>query len=70
MARTIYDIDEKVTGVYSFTIKDENSVAIPGASLTGLTLTLRSAASGVVVNARNAQNALNVNGARLRPERL
>ena len=62
MGRTIYDIDEKQTGLYSFTIKDETGAAIAGASLSGLTLTVRTIPAGATVNSRNAQNVLNLNG--------
>lgn len=61
MARLTYDLNEKQTALYSFSIKDETGVAIPGASLTALTLTLRMVPSGAIVNTRNAQNVLNLN---------
>lgn len=59
--RTVYRIKEKQTGIYTFTIKDEAGVVIPGSSLTSLVLTVYSAQSGTIVNSRNAQNVLNLN---------
>lgn len=59
--RKAYPVKEKQTGVYSFTIKDENGNAIPASQLTDVTLTLYSAASGAIVNARNGQNVKNAN---------
>jgi hypothetical protein len=61
MGRTIYDINEKQTVLYSFTVKDELGAPIDGGSLSSLTLTLRSIPSGTVVNNRSAQNVLNAN---------
>lgn len=54
-------INERSTAVYSSTLKDENGQVIPAASLGTLTLTLFEAASGTILNTRNAQNVLNQN---------
>jgi hypothetical protein len=56
-----FAINEKTTGIYTANLVDENNAAIPGASLTSLTLTLYSLHTGVVVNSRDNQNVLNQN---------
>ena len=40
MADDVHTIDERTTQKYSFTLKDENGVAIPGPSLDACELTL------------------------------
>lgn len=59
--RKAYPVKEKQTGVYSFTIKDENGNAIPVSQLTTVTLTLYSTASDAIVNARSGQDVKNQN---------
>ena len=49
------------TGKFTGTLRDEDGTALASGSLATLTLTLRDAASGSIVNARNAQNVLNAN---------
>ena len=61
MARTVYQVVERKTGVYSFDLKDEDGVAVPSGSLTGATLTLEALESSAIVNSRSAQNVLNAN---------
>lgn len=55
-------IIEGTTRLFTATILDENSVAIPAASLATLTVTLTSLHSGAIINSRNAQSILNANG--------
>lgn len=59
--RTTYRINEKDTGKYSITLKDEAGVAIPGSALTTATLTLQVLHTAAIVNTRNAQNIKNAN---------
>ena len=47
------------TAVFTATLRDKDGTAIPAASLASLTLTLTDAASGGVVNSRDAQDVLN-----------
>ena len=61
MPRKSFPVKERQTGIYSFAIKDEAQAAIPAAQLTTLTLTLESVEDGLIVNARDGQNALNAN---------
>lgn len=56
--RTLY---EKTSPVYSFVLKDENGVVVPGSSLTTLTVTLFDTASRQIINSRNEQDAKNAN---------
>jgi hypothetical protein len=58
----VHTIRERCTHLYTATIADEAGAAIPGGSLTSLTLTLYDKASGSIINGRNAQNVLNANG--------
>ncbi len=53
--------DEGATGDFSATLKDEDDVAISLASISALTLTLKNATTGTVINSRSAQNVLNAN---------
>ncbi len=55
-------VNEGETSLYTATIKDENGVVVPGSSLNTLTLTLYTLEAGTIINARNAQNILGVNG--------
>lgn len=56
-----YQLKEKETGTYSFTLKDEAGDVVIAESLTSATLTLYEPNSGAIVNGRNAQSALNAN---------
>lgn len=55
-------IDAGETAVYSGVVTNGVGAPLPASSLDSLTLTLTDAATGAVVNARDAQNALNANG--------
>ncbi len=54
-------VREACTALYTATLQDETHTAIPGSSLTTLTLTLYDQASGSILNSRNRQNVLNAN---------
>lgn len=58
----IVRIDAGTTGEARYTLRDNDGAVIPSANLSTLTLTLRDARSGSIVNSRNAQDALNLNG--------
>ena len=62
-----FTVQERTTAVYIATIKDENDVGIPAASLTTLTLTLYTA-SGTIINSRDGQNVLNTNNVTVNTE--
>lgn len=53
--------DERTSGQYTATLKDETDTAIAAASFATMTLTLYDAASGSIINSRNGQNVLNAN---------
>jgi hypothetical protein len=57
-----FPVAEKTTQKYTATIKDENGTAIPAASLTTLTLTLYEQTTQTIINSRNQQNVLNLQG--------
>lgn len=59
---TIFPVPERATQKFTATVKDENGAAIPGASLTTLTLTLYETTTQQIINGRDAQNVLNANG--------
>ena len=63
LKRTGFDLQEKQTAIYSFSLIDENGAAVSPASLPGATLTLYSLDSSTkpIINNRNAQNCLNQN---------
>ena len=54
-------IDEGTTPVYSATLRDEASVAIPLASISTIQLTYYDRGSGTVINSRDDQNVKNAN---------
>lgn len=58
----VFTVPEQTTQKYTGTLKDENGAAIPGSALTTLTLTLYEASTHQIINSRNAQNVLNLNG--------
>lgn len=58
----IVRIDAGTTGEARYTLRDNDGAVIPVANLSALTLTLRDAKSGSIVNSRNAQSVLNANG--------
>ena len=49
------------TGLFSGTLLDEAGAAIPLANINSLTLTLRDAMTGNIINSRSSQNVLNAN---------
>lgn len=49
------------TGLFSGTLLDEAGAAIPLANINSLTLTLRDAMTGSIINSRSSQNVLNAN---------
>lgn len=60
---TTFDVDERNAGQYTCTlVKEDGSTPIPSAQLTILTLTLYSIHSGAIINGRDTQNVLNLNG--------
>ena len=52
---------EATTGEITGTLVDLAGVGVPVSQLTTLTLTLRNAATGAIVNGRNQQNVKNAN---------
>lgn len=59
---TTFTITEKTSGQYTADLVDELGVAVPGANLTTLILTLYDLDTDTIVNGRNGQNVLNANG--------
>ena len=59
---SLYKVNEGTTFVYKATIVDENGAAIILTDITTLTLTLYDLDAGSIINTRNAQNVLNLNG--------
>lgn len=55
-------IPEKSTAVLSFVVKDEDGNAIPGTSLTTLTITLYNDRDASIINSRNDTDILGTNG--------
>ncbi len=56
-----YAINERTSGQYVATLKDETGVVVAGSALTALTLSLTDVATGGVINSRTTQNVLNAN---------
>jgi hypothetical protein len=56
-----YSVTERTSAEYTCTLQDEDSTAVPGSTLTALTLSLIDVATGTVLNSRTAQNVLNAN---------
>lgn len=54
-------INEGNSFVYTATLLDENSTAIPLSVINSLTLTLFDAGTGTIINNRNGQDVLNTN---------
>ncbi len=59
---TIFNVREKTTRRYTAVLKDETGTAIGSGTLSSLKLTLYNRADGSIINTRNQQNVLNVNG--------
>jgi hypothetical protein len=56
------DIWQGTRRVVSMTVSDTDGVVIPLASMTTITLTLSDEKTGAIINSRDAQSILNVNG--------
>lgn len=56
-----FRVNEKTTARYTCTLKDQNDVVVPAASLSTFTLDLYDVDSGAAINSRTAQNVLNAN---------
>ena len=59
---TIFTLREKTTRRYTAALKDETGAAIGSGTLSSLKLTLYNRADGAIINSRNQQNVLNLNG--------
>lgn len=64
----VFAVDEKVSAIYTATLKDENGTVVPLSELLTLTLTLYDADQGEptlatanIINSRNVQNVKNTN---------
>lgn len=55
-------VNEGAISLYTATIKDEDGNVIPGTSLDTLTLTLYTLEAQTIINSRDSQNILGVNG--------
>src|SRR5678815_1801247 len=55
------EVNERQSGVYRATLRDDNGIALPNLALDAFLLTLYDKASLAVINSRSAQNALNAN---------
>lgn len=55
-------INERTSGLYTATLTDPAGAVIQGSLLEALTLTLYDEATGTVINGRDAQSVLGVNG--------
>ncbi|HOG29223.1 MAG TPA: hypothetical protein PLT35_08075 [Vicinamibacterales bacterium] len=58
-------MNERASGRYIGTLRDEAGTLLTAADLTAATLTLYDQASGTIVNSRSAQNVKNANGVTL-----
>lgn len=57
----VYQLNEKQSATYKASLIDESGAAVPGSSLSTLTLTLYDRATGTIINGRNNQNVKNAN---------
>lgn len=57
----VIDAKEMQSGIYGATLTDENGHTISSGTLSSFTITLYDKLSRVIINSRNAQNALNAN---------
>src|SRR5262245_35761022 len=55
-------VNEKTTALYTATLKDELSVAIPVASVSTIPLTLYDRTTGTIINSRDHVDGKNANG--------
>ena len=55
-------VNERASALYTAVLKDETGAVIDGTALDSLTLTVYEAASGTILNGRDAQNVKNTNG--------
>lgn len=58
----MFDATERTSAIYSATLYDQAGAVVPASTLATLTLTLYDVATGTIINSRNAQNVLNLNG--------
>jgi len=58
----IFNVREKTTRRYTAVLKDETGAAVGSGSLSSLKLTLYNKVDGAIINTRNQQNVLNLNG--------
>lgn len=58
----VITVNEENLALISGTLTDEEGVAVPLSALSGLTLTLYDKDLDSIINSRNAQSILNVNG--------
>jgi hypothetical protein len=58
----MFRIQKSTTARYTATLKDELGAVVPGSTLTALTLTVYDVDTSQILNARDAQDALNTNG--------
>lgn len=57
-----FNVTEGTTPDYEATLLDKNDVAIPGSVLDSLTLTYFQEYTEAIINGRNGQNVLQING--------
>lgn len=62
MARSVFTVKESTTPIYTFSLVDEDGVAVLLTDLITLTLTYYLVADSSIINSRNNQNVKNVNG--------
>ena len=62
MMAAIFNVREKTTRRYTAVLKDETGAAVGSGSLSSLKLTLYNKVDGAIINTRNQQNVLNLNG--------
>jgi hypothetical protein len=55
-------VNEQTTARYTAKLVDETGAVVPGSTLSSLTLLLYDKATGQILNSRNNQNVLNMNG--------
>lgn len=61
-ALTVLSVWEGTRRVVTCTVKDTSGVVIPLSAMTTITFTLSDEATGAIINSRDAQSILNVNG--------
>ncbi|MDO8357284.1 MAG: hypothetical protein Q7U76_12915 [Nitrospirota bacterium] len=66
--RPTYQIDERETPDYSFTLRDSAGIVVPASLIDSATLTVQVVHTGAIVNARSAQNVKNANNVTISEE--